>query len=89
MKIADYMGTIEELKEIGDTVVRHLRKPKLQKGKPFLIWSKKLPKGQSYLEYPDHTIKIVTIAHNLKSFTVVRELTPNQAKSIRQELNLF
>lgn len=83
------MGTIEELRQIGGTVVRRLRKQKLQKGMPFLIWSNKLPKDQSYLEYPDQTIKIVTVAPNLKSFTVVRELTANQAKSIRQELNLF
>jgi len=83
------MGTIEELKEIGGTVVRRLRKQKLQKGMPFLIWSNKLPKDQSYLEYPDQTIKIVTVAPNLKSFMVVRELTANQANSIRQELNLF
>ncbi|WP_295720766.1 hypothetical protein [Mucilaginibacter sp.] len=83
------MGTIEELNVIGSTVVRRLRRQKLDNGKPFLIWSNKLPKNQSYLEYPDHSIKIVTVAPNLKSFAVVEELTNSQAQIIRRELNLF
>jgi len=83
------MGTIEELKAISGTVVRRLRRQKLDNGKPFLIWSNKLPKNQSYLEYPDHSIKIVTVAPNLKSFTIVEELTNGQAQVIRRELNLF
>ena len=82
------MGTIEELKAISSTVVRRLRRQKLDNGKPFLIWSNKLPKNQSYLEYPDHSIKIVSVAANLKSFTIVKELTNRQAHIIRSELNL-
>lgn len=83
------MGTIEELKVISGTVVRRLRRQKLESGKPFLIWSNKLPKNQSYLEYPDHSIKIVTVSSNLKSFTIVRELTNAQAQLIRREFNLL
>ena len=83
------MGTIEELKTISGTVVRRLRKQKLEKGNPFLIWSDKLPKDQSYLEYPDRSIKIVTIAPDLRSITVIRKLSARQAQDIRQELNLL
>lgn len=83
------MGTIEELNVISGTVVRRLRRQKLESGKPFLIWSNKLPKNQSYLEYPDHSIKIVTVSSNLKSFTIVRELTNVQAQLIRREFNLL
>lgn len=83
------MGTIEELNIISGTVVRRLRRQKLESGKPFLIWSNKLPKNQSYLEYPDHSIKIVTVSSNLKSFTIVRELTKVQAQLIRREFNLL
>lgn len=83
------MGTIEELKAISGTVVRRLRRKKLDNGKPFLIWSNTLPKNQSYLEYPDNSIKIVTVSSNLRSFTVIEELTNGQAQAIRQELNLF
>ena len=83
------MCTIEELKAISNTVVRRLRRQKLDNGMPFLIWSNKLPKNQSYLEYPDNSIKIVTVAPNFKSFTIVEELTNGEAQVIRQELNLF
>ncbi len=83
------MGSIEELKAIGGKVVRRLRKQKLEAGMPFLIWSDKLPRDQSYLEYPDHSIKIVAVAPDLRSFTVIRELTAGQTNQIRQELNLF
>lgn len=83
------MGTIEELKAISGTVVRRLRKQKLDNGKPFLIWSNKLPKNQSYLEYPDRSIKIVTVSPDLKSFTVIKELTSGQAQLIRKKLNLL
>ena len=83
------MGTIEELSVISDTVIRRLRKQKLASGKPFLIWSAELPKDQSYMEYPDHSIKVVMVAPDLKSFTVVKELTNGQAQTIRQQLNLI
>lgn len=83
------MSSIEQLKAVSSTVVRRLRKQKLDNGKPFLIWSNKLPKNQSYLEYPDHSIKIVVVAPNLKSFTIVKELTISQAQVIRRDLNLF
>ncbi|GAA4805101.1 hypothetical protein GCM10023231_37830 [Olivibacter ginsenosidimutans] len=83
------MGTVEELKTVGSSVVRRLRKQKLDNGRPFLIWSDKLPKNQSYLEYPDHSIKVVTVSQDLNSFTVVRELTKTQEKAVRIEFNLF
>lgn len=83
------MGTIEELKIVSGTVVRRLRKQKLDNGKPFLIWSKKLPKNQSYLEYPDHSIKIVTVAPNFKSFMVIKELNNVQSQVILREHNLL
>ncbi|WP_134088504.1 hypothetical protein [Olivibacter sp. XZL3] len=83
------MGTIEELKTVSNSVVRRLRRQKLEKGKPFLIWSNKLPKNQSYLEYPDNSIKIVMVSPDLKSSTVVRELTKLQEQAIRNELDLF
>ncbi|MEX8548300.1 MAG: hypothetical protein V5804_11920 [Mucilaginibacter sp.] len=83
------MVTIEELNAIGSTVVRRLRKKKLESGKPFLIWSSELPKNQSYLEYPDRSIKVVTMSPDLKSFHLVRELTKGQVDIIRSRLNLL
>ena len=83
------MGTIEELKVISETVVRRLRRKKLDSGKPFLLWSKELPKDQSYLEYPDNSIKVVSIGPDLRSFYIIRELTQDQADKVRRELNLL
>lgn len=83
------MGSIEELKEVSSTVVRRLRMQKLKNGKPFLLWSDKLPKDQSYLEYPDRSIKVVKVSADLKSFTVVHELTAVQQQAIRHEFNLY
>ena len=82
------MDTNEELNAIGSTAVRQLRKKKLENGKPFLFWSNEFPKNQSYLEYPDRSIKIVTVRSDLKSFHIVSELTQNQINIIRSKLNL-
>lgn len=83
------MGTIEELKAVSKTVVQRLRKQKLSDGKPFLVWAKSLPKEQSYLEYPDKSIKIVSVSDSLRSFVVVRELTEFQIRAVREEFDLY
>lgn len=82
------MGSFEELNAIGHTVVRALRRKKLSSGKTFMIYSNQLPKNQSYLEYPDLSIKVVTVGSNSRSFTIVRELTPEQATIVRENYNL-
>jgi hypothetical protein len=82
------MSSIIELKEIGNTVVRDLRNKKLSDGRTFMIYSDQLPKNQSYLEYPDNSIKIVTVSNDQKSFTIVKELTNKQATGIRKKHNL-
>ncbi|MET4081236.1 hydrogenase maturation factor HypF (carbamoyltransferase family) [Pedobacter sp. UYP30] len=83
------MGTIEDLKLVSKTAVQRLRKQKLENGKPFLVWSKRLPKEQSYLEYPDKSIKIVKVSPTLRSFIVIRELTDLQVQAIRREFDLY
>lgn len=83
------MSSILELKQIGATVVRNLRKQKLSSGQPFLINSENLPEKQSYLEYPDNSIKIVSVASGGKSFTEVRKLSLTEANAIRKMYNLI
>jgi hypothetical protein len=51
------MTKLEEIQHLSSHVVRKLRKSKLAAGKPFMINSKNLPAQQSYLEFPDHSIK--------------------------------
>ncbi len=83
------MDSIEELNAIGSNAVRRLRKKKLDSGKPFMFWSNELPNNQSYLEYPDRSIKIVTVSSDLKSFHFLSELTQNQINTIRRKLSLL
>ena len=82
------MNSIDELKAISNTAVRRLRLQKLKNGKPFLVWSRELPQNQSYMEFPDHSIKIVTLSADSKSFTIIQQLEESQAQILRTELAL-
>lgn len=82
------MDSIEKLQEISANVVRNLRKKKLSMGHPFMINSGNLPANQSYLEYPDASIKIVSVASNSRSFTEVRRLSNQEAAAVRKLYNL-
>ncbi len=39
--------------------------------------------GQSYLEYPDGTIRIVKVSADSHSFTILAELDADEAKTVR------
>ncbi|MDP9081217.1 MAG: hypothetical protein M3O71_27695 [Bacteroidota bacterium] len=82
------MSDLEVLEKTGTEAVKQLRKQKLAAGKPFMINSKDLPATQSYLEYPDSSINIVTIAPDLHSFNIVRKLSTSEAQSVRHQYNL-
>lgn len=77
------MSELEVLEHIGTAAVKRLRKSKLSAGKPFMINSDDLPSGQSYLEYPDGTIRIVKVSADSRSFTMLAELDGDQAKIVR------
>lgn len=83
------MSDLEILEKTGTDAVKRLRKKELEAGNPFMINSKELPAKQSYLEYPDHTISIVTVAPDSRSFTIVRKLSYTQAQSVRHRFNLL
>ncbi len=82
------MSDLEVLENIGTAAVMHLRKEKLASGKSFMINSADLPAKQSYLEYPDGTINLVTIAPNERSFTTLRKLSVKEADALRRQFNL-
>ena len=42
-----------------------------------------LAEGESYLEYPDGSIKLITIISAKKEIDVVRELSPEEAAQLR------
>jgi len=82
------MSDLEVLEDIGTAAVKRLRQQELAAGFPFLINSKELPSKQSYLEYPDGSISIVTVAANKRSFDTVRKLSTDEVQALRNRFNL-
>jgi hypothetical protein len=82
------MSDLEVLEKIGTDAVLKLRRDKLATGKPFMINSTDLPSKQSYLEYPDGSINIVTVASDTRSFDVIRKLSNKEAESVRYRFGL-
>lgn len=82
------MNDLAILNNAGTEAVKRLRKKKLSAGKPFMINSKDLPGNQGYLEYPDHSINLVAVSNDERSFTIIRQLTIAEAQSIRDRFNL-
>ena len=72
----------------GTAAVKRLRRQKLAKGLPFMINAKELPSNQCYLEYPDGTIQLASLAENKRDFNLVRQLSPLEAKQLRMKFKL-
>ncbi len=84
------MSTLENISKKGTEAVRTLRLKKLKSGQTFMINPKGLHTNQCYLEYPNGSIKLVTIADkSSKSFDIIRELSQSEANSLRQHYQLF
>jgi len=83
------MSELEVIERIGTSAVKQLRDNKLAAGVPFMINSKDLPSKQSYLEYPDHSIQIVTVSADAHSFITVKVLDAREADLVRVKYNLI
>lgn len=81
------MPTVKLASKTGTDAVKELRKQKLKKGLPFMINVKELSSNQCYLEYPDGTIKLITVVPVSNDITVVRELTTFEASVIRDRFH--
>lgn len=68
--------------------MRQLRINRLRQGYPFMISSRSLPSNQSYLEYPEGKIMLVTYTRNAKDFTEVRELSRQEISRLREQFDL-
>lgn len=79
---------VEELEQLGTAAVKQLRISRLKKGFPFMISSRTLPSDQSYLEFPEGRIIIVTYTRNAKDFTELRELSSHEISSVREKYDL-
>ncbi len=80
--------SITDTQKRGSEAVKRLRTQKLSNGLPFMINSKELPKGQCYLEYPNGTIKLVTLSVSKREFFILRELTSVERIAIRRQYHL-
>lgn len=68
-------------------VVHQLRREKLRKGLPFMIYTSNLASGQCYYEHPGGSIDLVEISSS-KDVSVLRTLSPSEAESLRRGLHL-
>ncbi len=77
------MKTFHYLEQRGTEAVRRMRQQKLRSGYPFMINSKDLITNQCYLEYPNGSIKLVSIKKDAREFNIIRELSESEAHSLR------
>jgi len=82
------MTELQKMAQVGTDAVKRLRLQKLKSGHPFMINEKELPSGQSYLEYPDGSIKLVEISDNGREFIFIRELSVLECKKLREKFHL-
>ena len=78
----------KQLERTGTAAVKRLRLKKLQDGLPFMINSKELPGNQCYLEYPNGSIKLVTMESSTRDFKVLRELSKAESALILAKYHL-
>ena len=78
------MSAIRITSKKGTNAVKKLREQKLRNGLPFMINVKELSTNQCYLEYPDGSIKLITVAHSARDIDVIRELTSIEATHLRR-----
>ncbi len=81
--------TLKQIERAGIEAVKMLRVTKLSVGLPFMINSNLLPPDQCYLEYPDGSIKTVTISKLDNEFKIVDELDAERINFIRNKYNLY
>ena len=83
------MTQLQGVENAGTAAIKRLRLKKLQKGLPFMINSKDLPGNQCYFEYPDGSIKLVTLLKSAKDFTEIKTLSSTEGNNVRLKYNLF
>jgi hypothetical protein len=82
------MSEIEVLGNIATRAVHRLRTETLVSGQPFMINVKGLPPNQCYLEFPDHSIQLVTFVQEKNDFVPVRKLRARDRERLRKRLGL-
>lgn len=83
-----FMEALENLNRIGTNGVRDLRRQQLSSGLPFMINSSELSTKQCYLEFPNGSIKLVSINTSGNDFDTIRVLTSKEANALRQRYKI-
>jgi len=81
------MSTVKITSRKGTNAVKKLREQKLRSGLPFMINVKELSTNQCYLEYPNGSIKLITVVHSSRDIDIVRELTSTEASHLRERFH--
>jgi len=81
------MSTIKITSKKGTDAVKKLREQKLRNGLPFMINVKELSTNECYLEYPNGSIKLITVVHSTRDIDVVRELSLTEATLLRRRFH--
>jgi hypothetical protein len=76
---------VNQLNIRGTKAVLALREEKLRNDIPFMINAKELPTNQAYLEYPNGTVKLVSLTKGARHFTLVKELTKEESFAVINE----
>ncbi len=87
MSTFEYMSTIELTSKKGTDAGKKLREKKLGNGLPFMINARELSSDQCYLEYPDGSIKLVTVSHSTQEINVIFELSQVEANNLRERFH--
>lgn len=81
------MVNLEKTSRQGTNAVRKLREQKLKMGLPFMINTKELASNQCYLEYPNGTIKLISVIHAANDINIIRELSIGEAEILRNRFH--
>lgn len=79
---------LQRIERRGTAAVKRLRRQKLANGFPFMINANDLPPRQCYLEYPDGSMQLVSLAENGRDFDPIRALSPQETAQLRRRFNL-
>ncbi len=80
--------TILDMQQVGSEAVGDLRLQKLTSGRPFMINSSELSSDQCYIEFPDGSIKLVSLISSKSDYSVIKKLSLTETNELRRKFHL-
>lgn len=81
--------TRKQIERAGRKAIRMLRENNLSNGIPFMINCKELPPYQCYYEYPDGSMKLMTLSDSRMDIVLIRELGRKEVETLRRKYKLL